>query len=83
MDIHNYEAPPASKTFIGKERTSVLKLIIGMAVRGYLYEPNAARNTATAEIQSDLENLGIPLDRDTILKWLREASELLPASTED
>ena len=61
-----------------KERESLLKLVIGMAVEQYGYNPNASRNEATAHIASDLATNGVPLDRDTILKWLREASELLP-----
>ena len=65
-------------TFSTKERNTLLKLVIGMAVEQYDYNPASARNQATAHIATDLETNGVPLDRDTILKWLREASELLP-----
>lgn len=61
-----------------KERESMLKLIIGMAVIGYTYKPNAARNDSTKEIAGDLLKLGIPLNEDTIRKYLNEAKELLP-----
>jgi hypothetical protein len=61
-----------------KERDSLLKLVIGMAVEQYGYDPKAARNDATANIETDLRNLGIPLDRNTILKWVRAGAELLP-----
>lgn len=61
-----------------KERDSALKLIIGMAISGYRYDPKANRNEATRDIANDLDNLGIALDPDTVRKWLREAADLLP-----
>jgi hypothetical protein len=61
-----------------RERDSVMKLVIGMAIRGYGYNPLAARNKAIGEICSDLADLGIALDPDTVRKWLQEAAELLP-----
>lgn len=61
-----------------RERDSLLKLIIGMAVAGYVYDPKATRSDKPAEIAGDLERAGVPLDVDTIRKWLREAAELLP-----
>ena len=60
------------------ERTSVRRLIIGMAIRGYGYNPKAGRNTATKEISDDLAVLGIALDVDTVRKWLQESAEELP-----
>jgi len=68
----------ASDILRTRERESLLKLIIGMAVAGYRYDPNAPRSPTTAEIAGDLERLGVGLDPDTIRKWLRQASELLP-----
>lgn len=64
-------------------RLSLLKLVIGMAVAGYRFEPSEMRSAATKEISDDLERLGIPLNRDTILKWLREGAELLPSEPRD
>jgi hypothetical protein len=66
-----------------KARTSLLKLVIGMAIAGYRFNPRSSRNDATKEISDDLERLGIPLDRDTILRWLREGAELLPGDALD
>jgi hypothetical protein len=65
-----------------RERDSALKLIIGMAVEGYRYNPKANRNEATREIAEDLEKVGVPLDQDTVRKWLTEAKELLPPKDE-
>lgn len=66
-----------------RERDTVLKLIIGMAVKGYAYAPGKSRNSATAEIASDLAELGIGLDPDTVRKWLQEAATLLPRESGD
>jgi hypothetical protein len=56
----------------------LLNLIIGMAKEDYKYDPNASRNEATKHICDDLAMAGVPLDSDTVLKWLREAAEELP-----
>lgn len=61
-----------------KARTSLLKLVIGMAAGGYGFDPTDARSEITKDIADDLERQGVPLKRDTILKWLREGAELLP-----
>lgn len=61
-----------------KER-SMQKLIIGMAVKGYSYDPQKSRNDVVAEIRSDLDHLGISLDDKTIRDHLKEAAKLLPA----
>ncbi len=68
----------APKSLGTRERDSVMKLIIGMAIQGYKYNPVAARNEAIGDICSDLAQLGLLLDPDTVRKWLREATELLP-----
>ena len=62
-----------------RERSTVKRLIIGMAIRGYKYDPKADRNLATKEIADDLELLGISLDVDTVRKWLKESTEELPS----
>lgn len=69
---------PAEKPLRTRERDSLLKLVIGMAVKGYVYDPKAARSDSVAEIVKDLALVGVPLDDDTVRKWLREAAELLP-----
>jgi hypothetical protein len=66
-----------------RERDSLLKLIIGMAVAGYAYDPKAVRSDKTTEIAGDLERAGVPLDVDTVRKWLREAAELLPPKSNE
>ena len=61
-----------------KERESLLKIIIGMARGGYVYDPKLNRSAVPQEIASDLAKHGVPLDVDTVRKWLKEAAEFLP-----
>jgi hypothetical protein len=68
----------SEKSLSVRERDSLLKLVIGMAVAGYSYDPNASRSKQTSEIAGDLERLGLSLDVDTVRRWLKEAAELLP-----
>jgi hypothetical protein len=65
-----------------RERESLLKLIIGMAVKGYAHDPKASRSGTAAEISGDLERLGISLHVDTIRKYLQETADLLPGEAE-
>ncbi len=73
-------APKPDLGLHGKERESVLRLIIGMAVVGYGYDPTATRSKVVTEITSDLMGAGVELTDDTVRKWSKEAAELLPPS---
>ncbi len=68
----------ATKPLHTKERESLLKLAIGMAVVGYGHDPNAKRSSAVSEIADDLAGRGVALDADTVRKWLKEGAEYLP-----
>ena len=70
-------ANPAST----KERESLLKLVIGMAVKGYGFDPKAKKSPITNDIENDLALLGISLTHDTIRKYLTEATKHLPLET--
>jgi hypothetical protein len=61
-----------------KERNSLNTLIIGMAIAGYAWPPEAPKSPVTTEIRNDLKNLGLDMDETTILKYLRQAKEALP-----
>ena len=52
-------------------------MVIAMAVKGYVYNPGAARSTVPGEIVADLEELQLRLDVDTVRKWLQSGAELL------
>lgn len=58
-------------------KSSLQKMLLGMAVTHYGYDGGARRNTATGEnrdsIASDLDKIGISLDPDTIRGHLKEA----------
>jgi erythromycin esterase-like protein len=55
-------------------RESLLKMILGMALEQYAYEPSAYRSGATSNISSDLDSQGLSLDLKTIRKILKEAA---------
>jgi hypothetical protein len=66
-----------------RERQTALKLILGMALGGYGYDPKAERSTTITEIVGDLAQRGISITDDTVRKWLKEAAaevEWQPAS---
>jgi hypothetical protein len=69
---------PSEKPMHAKERESLLKLIIGMAIKGYGHDPKAARSPTAKEVAGDLALHDIPLDEDTVRKYLAEARQLLP-----
>ena len=69
----------ADKPLTNIERDSLLKLVIGMAIQGYNYDPTAKKNSAVAEIAADLSLLGLQLGDDTIRKYLKQGNEHLPA----
>jgi len=82
------ETTPASRAEVNlpvgdQERRSLYKLVIGMAMDGYKYNPTAKRNDATSEIANGLQELGIGLDVDTVRNWLQRAAAVLPDTPTD
>jgi hypothetical protein len=78
------EPAKSEKSLGARERESLLKLTIGMAMRGYSYQPKSGRSPIAKEIAGDLALVGLSMDEDTVRKYLAEAKELLPADeTED
>lgn len=65
-------------TSLKRERESLLKLAIGMAVDSYQYSPNQVRSRSVAKIADSLRVTGVALDEGTILSALRRGAELLP-----
>jgi hypothetical protein len=70
-------ASPAEKSLASRERESLLKLVIGMAIKGYGFDPKAARSSIAREIADDLARVGLPLDEDTVRKYIAEAKAQL------
>lgn len=72
---------PIEKPVSTTERNTFLKLLIGMAVEGYSYDPKASKSTTPREIADDLAGLGIAITDDTVRKYLKEAAQaFLPES---
>ena len=63
------------KPLTTRERDNLLKLVIGMAIKGYRYNPSAAKSSTPKEIVEDLTSLGMNLSDDTVRKYLREAAD--------
>ncbi|WP_411819123.1 hypothetical protein ABFZ85_08950 [Hyphococcus formosus] len=59
-----------------KARTSMLKMIFGMAVDKYRYQSNAKICHSASKIQSAVERAGMEIDVDTVRNWLRESAAL-------
>jgi hypothetical protein len=71
---------PEEIPFHTKERESLLKLVIGMAVGGYGYD-RSAKSKIPGQIASDLDELGLRLDVDTVRKFLKQGLELVPRTS--
>ena len=71
------------KSSATKERDSLLKLVIGMAVKGYAYDPKATRSEVPNEMVHDFKLLGISINAGTVRKYLQEATDLLPGENLD
>jgi len=61
-----------------REQDSMLRMIVGMAMKHYNYNPFAERTNATTKIKLTLEEYGVDLDDTSILKFLRKGAELVP-----
>lgn len=68
-----YGKPFASET----EKSTMLKIMLGMAMGAYQYNPLSDRNSATGSdkdsIEHDLKKCGLKVNNDTIRKHLDEA----------
>jgi hypothetical protein len=68
------DAPQYEKPLMTSERNQLLKMILGMAMDSYGYDPVAKKNVATGQIVTDLANFGISIDAGTVLKYLKDAA---------
>ena len=72
--------PVNDKLLMTTERNTLLKLVFGMAIKGYSYDPAAAKSAKPKEIVDDLAELGITITDDTVRKYLKQAADaVLPA----
>jgi len=64
-----------------KEKDTLLKLIVAMAVVGYKYPRDGSKSDVPTEIANDIIGFGMSMTDDTVRKWLREAVErVLPGT---
>jgi hypothetical protein len=61
-----------------RERESLLKLVIGMAVGKYDFDPMTGRRSIAADIAHDLALAGLPMDEDTVRKYVAAGKDRLP-----
>lgn len=74
-------AKPEVKPLTTKERNTLLRLVIGMAVAGYGYDSTATKSPIPKQIADDLSGCGISVSDDTVRNYLKEAaSAFLPVS---
>jgi hypothetical protein len=71
-------AAPPEKPLGQREGDTLRKLVIGLAMVAYAYDPKTARSEVAAEIVSDLNQRGLAISDDTVRKHLKEAAQLLP-----
>ncbi len=65
-----------------RERNTLYKMILGMAVKGDGYDPEASKSDVPKEIEGDLALLNINLTAETIREYLKKAYSEFPVSTE-
>lgn len=63
-----------------KSLNTVLKLLGGLVIAIYNFNPHERRSDIVKQIQSDLDLKGISLDEDTIRKWVKEAARFALAA---
>jgi hypothetical protein len=66
------------KALTSRERDTLLKLVIGMAVGGYGHDVMAKKTDTVSQIILDIEKLGLSISDETARKYLKEAAGLLP-----
>ena len=64
------------------ERNSLYKMILGMAISGYGYDPEAKKNDAIKDISDDMVRNNISLTAETIRSYLKKANSEFPVSIE-
>lgn len=61
-----------------RERNTLLRMIIGMAIGGYGFDPDDKRSDVPATIETDLNSLGLEGTAQTIRSKLQKARNILP-----
>ena len=56
-----------------KSKLSLLKIVLGMAIDGYGFNPKSPRSPLPRELSTSLAALDITIDESTVRSWLHEA----------
>lgn len=56
-----------------KERASLLKIVLAMAIDGFGYDPSDKKSQVPGEIEAAVKSMGVSMDVGTVRKYLREA----------
>jgi hypothetical protein len=75
------QAAPRTETLEGSERTSVLKIIGGLAMGGYGINIHAERIGGIGELVKDLQRVGAPVTEKTLRQYLKEAAGIIEPRT--
>lgn len=81
-DLEAQQQPKAahSNELSPRVKDTLLKMIIGMATDAYGFVPPPARSPFPKELSDILALLGLEVTDETIRKYLKEATQLLPSS---
>jgi hypothetical protein len=76
--IYKFEDSPSHQknvveSFSTKERKTLLKILLGIAITSYKYDPNANKSGAPSDMANDTELAGHAVTNDTIRDYLKEA----------
>lgn len=74
-EINNKEAPEAEVS--QRELGTLYKLILGMAIANYRFNPTDAKSGAPKAIATDLESVGLNVGDETVRKWLKACAARL------
>lgn len=73
---NNVAAAPQSRSAESRERNTLLRIFVGLAVHHYGYRPGGP--SVVTKIRNNLLLAGIAVDDDTLRKYLHEGDDLLP-----
>lgn len=75
-DIKLLTSVSSENDYHGVSKRSMLRLIHGLAVGGYRYDPSSKRNDKLADMKKDLDTCKVSLSDDTIRSILKEAADI-------
>lgn len=88
-EVANFELKHGTEEVVAKptnslgirEREYLHKLVVGMAIDGYGFDPAALKSPIPKQVAENLELLGLSITDDTVRKYLRQAADsVLPTA---